>query len=89
MHIEQIPGELREAFATARLTILKGDHNYRRLVQDRRWPHETSFTAFTRTFPGPLLALRPIQTPLLVGTTDDVNLDLMTTTPQGVLQIGL
>lgn len=89
LHIEQIPGELREAFATARLTILKGDHNYRRLVQDRRWPHETSFAAFTRTFPGPLLALRPIQTPLLVGTTDDVHLDLTTTTAQGVIQIGL
>jgi hypothetical protein len=89
LHIEHLPAELREAFATARLTILKGDHNYRRLVQDRLWPHETTFTTFTRTFPGPLLALRPIRTPPLVGATHGVNLDSTTTSVPGVIQIGL
>ncbi|GHH79081.1 hypothetical protein GCM10018793_30890 [Streptomyces sulfonofaciens] len=64
---EEMPGDLRERFAGATVTVLKGDLNYRRLVGDRHWPPTTSFTDRTAYFPSPVAALRILKSDVIVG----------------------
>lgn len=62
-----MPDDLREEFAAADLTIMKGDLNYRRLVGDRRWPPTTPFATPTAYFPGPVAALRTLKSDVIAG----------------------
>ncbi|WP_086791320.1 damage-control phosphatase ARMT1 family protein [Streptomyces thermovulgaris] len=62
-----MPDDLREEFAAAALTVLKGDLNYRRLVGDRLWPPTTPFADVTAHFPGPVAALRTLKSDVITG----------------------
>ncbi|MFC8875759.1 damage-control phosphatase ARMT1 family protein [Streptomyces ardesiacus] len=62
-----MPGDLREDFAAATVTVLKGDLNYRRLVGDRWWSPTTSFADVTAYFPGPVAALRTLKSDVVTG----------------------
>ncbi len=62
-----MPGDLREEFAAATVTVLKGDLNYRRLVGDRWWPPTTPFADVTAYFPGPVAALRTLKSDVVTG----------------------
>ncbi|MDA3648525.1 protein-glutamate O-methyltransferase family protein [Saccharopolyspora indica] len=62
-----MPDDLRAEFASAAVTIMKGDLNYRRLVGDRHWPATTPFAAATAHFPGPVAALRVLKSEVVVG----------------------
>ncbi|MEU6547386.1 damage-control phosphatase ARMT1 family protein [Streptomyces sp. NPDC046859] len=62
-----MPADLRGELASATLTILKGDLNYRRLVGDRRWPPTTPFAEVTAYFPGPVAALRTLKSDVVTG----------------------
>jgi uncharacterized protein with ATP-grasp and redox domains len=64
---EEMPEDLRREFASAALTILKGDLNYRRLVGDRHWPATTPFAEVTGCFPGPVAALRTLKSDVVTG----------------------
>ncbi|MCF3965312.1 protein-glutamate O-methyltransferase family protein, partial [Streptomyces fuscigenes] len=64
---DAMPGDLRAELAAARLTILKGDLNYRRLVGDRLHPPTTPFAARTAYFPGPVAALRTLKSDVVTG----------------------
>jgi uncharacterized protein with ATP-grasp and redox domains len=64
-----LPDELLAEFATAKLTIMKGDLNYRRLVGDANWPATTSFAELTSYFPSPVVALRTLKSDVVVGLT--------------------
>ncbi|WP_344749020.1 damage-control phosphatase ARMT1 family protein [Streptosporangium vulgare] len=68
----EMPVGMREDFASASLTIMKGDLNYRRLVGDRAWPHTTPFAEATAYFPGPVAALRTLKSEVAVGLDGDV-----------------
>lgn len=63
----QVPKHLSRRYATARLVVLKGDLNYRRLVGDTNQPATTSFTEATRHFPAPAAALRTLKSDVVVG----------------------
>jgi hypothetical protein len=63
----RMPDDLRADFATATLTVVKGDLNYRRLVGDRRWPPTTPFAEVTAYFPGPVAALRTLKSDVITG----------------------
>ncbi|MEU0697155.1 damage-control phosphatase ARMT1 family protein [Streptomyces niveus] len=63
----EMPAVLRQEFAGAALTIVKGDLNYRRLVGDRLWSPTTSFAGRTAHFPGPVAALRTLKSDVIVG----------------------
>jgi len=71
-----MPADLAEDFATASVTIMKGDLNYRRLVGDRAWPPGTPFETVTAYFPGPVVALRTLKSDVVVGVPADVLADL-------------
>ncbi len=62
-------GQLLADLAGAKLTITKGDLNYRRLVGDRYWPATTGFAELTSYFPSPVAALRTLKSDVIVGLT--------------------
>ncbi len=63
----EMPPHLLAAFRSARLVIVKGDANYRRLMGDALWPAETPFADVLGFFPAPLLALRVMKSDPLAG----------------------
>ncbi len=64
---EEMPGDLRGEFEAVSLTIFKGDLNYRRLVDDRKWDATTPFADRTAYFPGAVTALRTLKSDVVVG----------------------
>ena len=62
-----LPPRLQIPFAGARLTLIKGDANYRRMVYDTIWPAETPLQAVAGHFPCPLLAPRTLKSDPVVG----------------------
>lgn len=63
----QMPDHLREQITQADLVLIKGDVNYRRLLDDLHWPHTTRLEQITRYFPAPLVALRTLKGEIMVG----------------------
>jgi hypothetical protein len=66
----RMPEPMCAELATAKLTILKGDLNYRRLVGDLNWPTITSFAEVTSYFPSPVVALRTLKSDVVVGLSE-------------------
>ncbi|MEQ7124991.1 damage-control phosphatase ARMT1 family protein [Actinopolymorpha sp. B11F2] len=62
-----MPGDLRANFADASLTIVKGDLNYRRLVDDRVWAPTTPFGELAAYFPSAVAALRILKSDVVAG----------------------
>ncbi|MEU1850715.1 damage-control phosphatase ARMT1 family protein [Streptomyces sp. NPDC019990] len=74
---EEMPADLCAEFASATLTIVKGDLNYRRLVGDRLWPPTTPFTDVTAYFPGPVAALRTLKSDVITGLDSRMETELV------------
>ena len=62
-----LPDAVRAELDRADLVILKGDVNYRRLLDDRHWPPDTRLDAVTANFPRPFLILRTLKGEIIVG----------------------
>ena len=62
-----MPVDLRDDLSAADLVISKGDANYRRLLGDRHWPHDTPFADVVAYFPAPLVALRTLKSECVCG----------------------
>jgi uncharacterized protein with ATP-grasp and redox domains len=62
-----MPPAIRSELAQAALVVIKGDVNYRRLLDDRHWPHETRMEEVAAYFPGPFVALRTLKGEIMVG----------------------
>ncbi|MBI1276695.1 MAG: DUF89 family protein [Anaerolineaceae bacterium] len=65
--LREMPNRFVEAFKGAALVIIKGDLNYRRMVDDALWPADTAFADVVDYFPAPLLALRTMKSDAVVG----------------------
>lgn len=65
--LRDMPERLVKAFSGAALVIIKGDLNYRRMVDDALWPSDSSYAEVTQYFPAPLLALRTLKSDVIVG----------------------
>jgi len=65
--LRQMPPALYAHFAGSGLVLLKGDVNYRRLLDDRRWPPATPLEAITAYFPAPFAALRTLKGEIIAG----------------------
>ncbi|MFN2108093.1 MAG: ARMT1-like domain-containing protein, partial [Anaerolineae bacterium] len=63
----ELPSALRDDIARADLIILKGDVNYRRLLDDRHWPYTTPITDADANFPRPYLILRTLKGEIAVS----------------------
>jgi hypothetical protein len=62
-----LPEHISREFAQSDLVILKGDVNYRRLLDDRRWPFTTPMTVCSGYFPAQFLVLRTLKGEILAG----------------------
>jgi len=65
--LREMPERLSAAFKGAALVIIKGDLNYRRMVDDALWEPDVPFGDVTSYFPAPLLALRTLKSDAIVG----------------------
>ena len=66
-----IPFDLASDLASADVVIIKGDANYRRLVGDAPWPHDTPVEE-AMDFPAPLIALRTCKAEVAVGVSQGI-----------------
>ncbi len=64
-----MPAALRADMSTAALAIVKGDVNYRRLLDDRHWPPTTRMEDVASYFPTSFVALRTLKGEIIVGLT--------------------
>ncbi|MGD0878704.1 MAG: damage-control phosphatase ARMT1 family protein [Anaerolineales bacterium] len=62
-----MPTHLRQELASAGLVLVKGDVNYRRLLDDRHWPSTTRMEAVCAYFPAPFVALRTLKGEIMAG----------------------
>ncbi|MBZ0295023.1 MAG: protein-glutamate O-methyltransferase family protein [Anaerolineae bacterium] len=65
--LPDMPQRIAQVFEGARLVIIKGDANYRRMVSDRLWPADTPLADVVDYFPAPLLAMRALKSDPIVG----------------------
>lgn len=63
----QMPPALHAELAQARLVIIKGDANYRRLLGDSRWPATAAMADLVPYFPAPFAALRTMKSDPVAG----------------------
>jgi len=67
----ELPDDLRDDLKAADLVILKGDVNYRRLLDDRHWPPSTPLAVAAADFPRPFLILRTLKGEIIAGLAPD------------------
>ena len=77
----ELPADLRAPLSQAHVVVLKGDLNYRRYVEDRAWPHDTSTIDLWLPELPPVLALRVLKSELAVGLPRDATEDLSRAEP--------
>ena len=63
----EMPAHLQQELASAGLVLVKGDVNYRRLLDDRHWPPSTRMEAVCAYFPAPFVALRTLKGEIMAG----------------------
>ena len=63
----QMPADLRADLARMDLVLVKGDANYRRLLDDAHWPATTAFADALAYFPAPVAAFRTLKGEIIVG----------------------
>jgi hypothetical protein len=63
----QLTPGIKEHLTRVDLTILKGDVNYRRLLDDRHWDPTTKVEAIAKDFPKPFLILRTLKGEIIAG----------------------
>ena len=66
-HLTELPPDLKADLAKSDLILLKGDVNYRRLLEDRDWPPTTDLAEVTVYMPAPYVTLRTLKAELIVG----------------------
>lgn len=52
------------------MLVLKGDVNYRRLLEDRHWPPTTRLEEVTQFMPTSTLSLRTLKAEIMVGLAE-------------------
>jgi hypothetical protein len=62
-----MPVHLQQELASAGLVLVKGDVNYRRLLDDRHWPPTTRMETVCAYFPAPFVTLRTLKGEIIVG----------------------
>ena len=67
LFFRQLPAGLRAELGGADLLVLKGDVNYRRLLEDRHWPPTARLEEIAGHMPAPFLTLRTLKAELIVG----------------------
>jgi hypothetical protein len=62
----QLPTRIVEELAASHLVLFKGDVNYRRVLDDRHWPHTAHLADIAAHLPAPFAVLRTLKGELIV-----------------------
>ena len=62
-----LPGTIRTDLEQSNLIVIKGDVNYRRMLDDRHWPHDVRLEDIAGHFPRPFVMLRTLKGEIMVG----------------------
>ena len=81
----RMPAPLAAKLGSCDLVILKGDANYRRLLDDAHWPHTACLDEIAAYFPAPLLTLRTLKGEIMVGLQPGQAEQLATQDPDWLL----
>ncbi|MBD2451789.1 protein-glutamate O-methyltransferase family protein [Nostoc sp. FACHB-152] len=68
----EMPNYLQDELAKARLLVVKGDANYRRLLGDRHWEITANIADIICYLPTPMVALRTLKSEVAVGLQPEV-----------------
>jgi hypothetical protein len=63
----QLPAHIEAELSASHLVLFKGDVNYRRVLDDRHWPHTTPLADIAGHLPAPFAVLRTLKGELIVG----------------------
>ena len=86
----EMPAALRAQLGAASVVVCKGDANYRRLLGDLHWPHDTSFAELMGEYwPTSVAALRTCKSGVLIGTEPSVEAAAAAAHPEKWLVGGL
>ena len=85
----EMPSELRASYEAAAVVITKGDANYRRLLGDLHWRHDTDFAELMEYWPTSVAALRTCKSGVLVGVDPEVEAAAAAAHPDKWLVAGL
>ena len=66
LHFTRLPPEIATALSESDIVVVKGDANYRRLLEDRKWPFDASLCKITSYFPATFAVLRTLKAELVV-----------------------
>lgn len=69
----RMPNRLKHHFKKSSLIVVKGDLNYRRLVQDKNWNYDDSFAKRILLRKRPVLSPRVLKSDLIVGVSPAMN----------------
>jgi uncharacterized protein with ATP-grasp and redox domains len=65
LHFTRLPRMLMESLSASDLVVFKGDANYRRLLEDRKWKPWTSLDEETSYFPAAFVAVRTMKSEIV------------------------
>lgn len=89
----ELPQLLRDDLANSSLIIIKGDANYRRLLDDRKWSYTTKIEEIISYLPAPMVALRTLKSeiaagidPIIVKKTQQADSNWLTNGQWGLIQ---
>ena len=68
---QDMPDRIRRDLAGSVLVFVKGDANYRRLLDERAWPLDTPFADVASGWPAPVCALRTLKAELGCGMSPE------------------
>ena len=72
LHYRAMPDDLRETMSACDLIVLKGDVNYRRLLDDGHWPHTADLAEIAAYMPRSFVSLRTLKGEIMVGLAQGV-----------------
>ena len=62
-----MPGRIKKLFSDSGLIIFKGDLNYRKLIEDRHWHHDTNIKEILTRIRNKCLIIRVLKSEIIVG----------------------
>jgi hypothetical protein len=66
LHFPRMPADIREPMSAADIVVVKGDANYRRLLEDRKWPTCSRMEEIAGYFPSAFACLRTMKSEIVV-----------------------
>jgi uncharacterized protein with ATP-grasp and redox domains len=79
------PDNLKHDLAAADVLLVKGDANYRRTLEDRKWESSASLDELAGYFPAPFIALRTMKSELVVDVPKEAADRLSRLDPQWMI----